>query len=303
MYRNEALPMMTINCRVPAYTAFLDDGSRLECESQDYVVQVHDTTVYTMFNLLAEIRNKTKWGACQEPNFWYWDVEKKGLQVIETDVDLNMVFEKFQHRKLVSFVVEFPVQPAYKSSMTLEAKLEKLPVRRNPIVPEKPSSSPESGEESGDDNEENVDPALMEDDDIFMEDDEVFVDLGLRAEDEVVRLNMGHDGVGLHGHDVTILVDDHAENEPRFVVDKENPNIKLKETFPCMADFRMALRQFAILKAFEVHKVVTDTKRYRAECKANGCPWRIVANRLVGQPTVEVCFFSNFQLSLSSYTM
>jgi hypothetical protein len=50
-----------------------------------------------------------------------------------------------------------------------------------------------------------------------------------------------------------------------------------------------------------VHKVVTDTKRYRAECKANGCPWRIVANRLVGQPTVEVCFFSNFQLSLSSY--
>lgn len=43
-----------------------------------------------------------------------------------------------------------------------------------------------------------------------------------------------------------------------------------------MVDFRMALRQYAILKAFEVHKVKTDKKRYRAECK------------LVGQPTVEI---------------
>lgn len=50
--------MMTINCRVPVYTAFLDDGCRLEFETQDYVVQVHDTAIYTMFNLLAEIRYK-----------------------------------------------------------------------------------------------------------------------------------------------------------------------------------------------------------------------------------------------------
>jgi hypothetical protein len=57
-----------------------------------------------------------------------------------------------------------------------------------------------------------------------------------------------------------------------------------------MKEFRMALKHYAILNQFAVHKVVTNEKRYRAQCKANGCPWRIAANRLVGQSTVEVMF-------------
>jgi hypothetical protein len=59
-----------------------------------------------------------------------------------------------------------------------------------------------------------------------------------------------------------------------------------------MKEFRMALKHYAILNQFAVHKVVTNKKRYKAQSKANGCPWRIVANRLVGQPTVEVCILS-----------
>ncbi|KAL6661634.1 hypothetical protein ACP70R_001018 [Stipagrostis hirtigluma subsp. patula] len=291
--RNDSQLKMKISCRVPAYTVFLDDGSRLELGTQDFIVEVHETEGYSMCNLLADIANKTKWGTCQEPAFWYWDIEKRGLQVVATDDDLTMVFQKFQTQKIVSFVVEFPVKPAYKSSMTLEAKLDKLPVRRNPNLSRESSSPTESDSESGDEIEENVDPTWMEDDDIFMEDDEVFVSLGLRAEDEATRMNLGHDGVGFNGREADIFVNDSAENEPRFAVDKENPKIRQGETFPCMEDFRMALKQYAILNEFEVHKVVTDKKRYRAECKAGGCPWRIVANKLVGQSTIEITKIPN----------
>ncbi|RLM75609.1 uncharacterized protein C2845_PM15G21380 [Panicum miliaceum] len=55
-----------------------------------------------------------------------------------------------------------------------------------------------------------------------------------------------------------------------------------------MHDFRMALRQHAIKNEFEVHKVVTNKTRYRDECKAEGCNWRIVARKLPRQSTVVI---------------
>jgi len=73
-----------------------------------------------------------------------------------------------------------------------------------------------------------------------------------------------------------------------IVYDKENPRIKVNEYFPTMEDFRMALRQYGINKGFQVHKVKTDKTRYRAQCKATGCPWRIVARKLRGLPAVVV---------------
>ncbi|CAA0842511.1 Unknown protein [Striga hermonthica] len=284
--RIESQPSMRISLRVPAYTAYLDDGSSVDVDGKDHIVELKNVDGYLMFNLLADLRNKTSWGTCQEATFWYWDTEKMGLQVVATDDELSMVFHKFHSKKLVSFVVEFPIKPSYKISTTLEAKLDKLPVRRNPNMALTTSSSDESDEESGDDIKENVDPSWMEDNDIFMEDHEVFVSLGLRAEDEAATMNLGNDGVDLNTTEIS--VDDYAENEPRFVVDSENPKIRKGETFPTMERFRMALKQYAILNEFVVHKVRTDKKRYRAECKANGCPWRIVANKLVGQPTVEI---------------
>lgn len=80
----------------------------------------------------------------------------------------------------------------------------------------------------------------------------------------------------------------------------ENPKIKVGETFPTMQDFRMALRKYAIKKEFAVHKVRTDKKRYRAQCKAKGCLWRIVANKLQGQPTVEITMIPNRHDCVSS---
>lgn len=82
----------------------------------------------------------------------------------------------------------------------------------------------------------------MEDDDIFMKDHEVFVSLGLRADDEAARMNSGRDGGGLNAFEAKISVNDYAENEPRFTIDKESPKIKKAETFPSMVDFIMTFK-------------------------------------------------------------
>ncbi|TVT98062.1 hypothetical protein EJB05_56659, partial [Eragrostis curvula] len=81
---------MTINFRVPGYTAYMDDGSRVEFENIDHIVELNETDGYTMCNLVADLANKTKWGTCQDPAFWYWDFEKKGLQIVVTNDDLRM---------------------------------------------------------------------------------------------------------------------------------------------------------------------------------------------------------------------
>lgn len=275
IYRIVSELEIKISLRVPGYILYRDDGIRTELEAKDHIVEVKDVSGCSMTNLVADLANKTKWGTGQEPSFWYWDTEKKGLECVVIDDELKLVFQKFMPRKIVTFVVEFIifvvefiVKLAYKNSMTLEYKMEKLLVRRNPIVAPEPSSDEESGEESGkesdEESEENVDPAWMDNEDIFMDDHEVFVSLGLRSEDEVARLSLEQDGLGLNAENAQIVVDDEAENEPRFAVDQKSPKIKKGETFPCMADFRMALRQYAILKEFEVHNVKTDKKRYRA---------------------------------------
>lgn len=122
------------------------------------------------------------------------------------------------------------------------------------------------------------------------------VDIELRAEADTEEAARKNQSEGLQVEPIFYAdtaaaqtpVDDCADVKPNIVYDKENPRIKVNECFPTMEDFRMALRQHGINKGFQVHKVKTDKTRYRAECKATGCPWRIVARKLPGLPAVVI---------------
>ncbi|KAK3129194.1 hypothetical protein QOZ80_6BG0473380 [Eleusine coracana subsp. coracana] len=205
-----------INLKILRYTSLLDDDSSKEFRATNHVVGL-STEAYLMKNLLSDVAAITKWGSCQEPVFWYWNKETKGLKCVVMDDDLKSVFQQFGSTKTVPFVVEFALKPLYKCNIMLDHKLEKLP------------------------EEDNVDPALKDDEDVFMEDNDVFLSFGLRAEDVTARMNMDKEPLGLNV-DAQILVDDYATDEPRFAIDKEHPKLKKGETFPTMADFRMALR-------------------------------------------------------------
>lgn len=79
----------------------------------------------------------------------------------------------------------------------------------------------------------------MDNDDTFMKDHEVFVSLGLRAEDEATSSSAE---VGLNENEAEILVDDHADNEPRFAIDKENSKIR-KGNLPINGGFQNGFKK------------------------------------------------------------
>lgn len=142
----------------------------------------------------------------------------------------------------------------------------------------------------------NLDCALMDDEDIFLDDDAIPVDTGLCADANAQEATRKNQSEKLQVEPIyyadtataQVPVDSKADVKLTIVYDKENPRIKLNEYFPTMEDLRMAVRQHGINKGFQVHKVKTDKTRYRAECKATGCPWRIVARKLQGLPAVVV---------------
>ncbi|CAN6168222.1 unnamed protein product [Urochloa humidicola] len=77
--------------------------------------------------------------------------------------------------------------------------------------------------------------------------------------------------------DVAIDVDDTDPTEPMMDWDRDNPDMSVGTIYPCMTEFRLAVRQHAIVHEFELGTEKTDKTRFRGFCKANGCPWIIRA--------------------------
>ncbi|WVZ82562.1 hypothetical protein U9M48_029816, partial [Paspalum notatum var. saurae] len=77
--------------------------------------------------------------------------------------------------------------------------------------------------------------------------------------------------------EASINVDDNVPEEPLMDWDRDNPDIAVGAIYPCMDDFRMAIRQHAIVNEFELGTEKSDKTRFRGFCKAAGCPWVIRA--------------------------
>lgn len=50
-----------------------------------------------------------------------------------------------------------------------------------------------------------------------------------------------------------IPVDDQASSEPIIDWDRDNPDMEVRAIYPSMSDFRLAVRQHAIVEEFELH--------------------------------------------------
>lgn len=131
-------------------------------------------------------------------------------------------------------------------------------------------------------------------------DDEHFYELlGLRAEDERAKKarELGADGGNLDGiapevGDTTgaaIPVDDVVPGEMGVVYDPDKPNMDIGTLYPSMKEFRLAMRQFAINKEFELDVVATDKERYIGGCKGDDCVWHIVGRVQPNGKTVKAC--------------
>ena len=89
--------------------------------------------------------------------------------------------------------------------------------------------------------------------------------------------------------EVAIPVDDNVEEEPMFEWDRDNPDMSVGTCYPSMDDFRLAVRQHAIVKEFELGTAHSDKKRFRGHCAALRCPW-IIRARTQHDGSVRVYF-------------
>lgn len=132
-----------------------------------------------------------------------------------------------------------------------------------------------------------------------MNDDQLYVLLGLRDEE---RAKKSAHAAGANGSSnaagaddssnaaeaagvtdgiegAAIPVDDSVPGELVISYDKNNPCMDRYTKYPSMKEFRLAVRQFAIKKEFELGKVKTDPERYRVKCAIEGCAWSLVGRR------------------------
>ncbi|CAN6333835.1 unnamed protein product, partial [Urochloa humidicola] len=87
--------------------------------------------------------------------------------------------------------------------------------------------------------------------------------------------------------DAAIDVDDTDPTEPMMDWDRDNPDMSVGTIYPCKTEFRLAIRQHAIVHEFELGTEKTDKTRFRGFCKANGCPW-IIRTRTQADKSVRV---------------
>jgi hypothetical protein len=77
--------------------------------------------------------------------------------------------------------------------------------------------------------------------------------------------------------EASVPVDDHADFEPMFDWDRDNPDMSVGVSYPSMDDFRLAVRQHTIVKESELATAHSDKERFRGHCVSLGCPWIIRA--------------------------
>ena len=103
-------------------------------------------------------------------------------------------------------------------------------------------------------------------------------------------------------HDDLYVDDDAGCEINEHVTNLENPTIECGVTFEDGDTFKRAIRQYAVLKEFEIAAPYSESKRYRGhykgfKSKKKRCKWRIHASQLQDGKTWQVSLFL-FQISL-----
>ncbi|KAG6416104.1 hypothetical protein SASPL_123528 [Salvia splendens] len=86
-----------------------------------------------------------------------------------------------------------------------------------------------------------------------------------------------------------IPVDDRIPNEENVFYDMDDPPMDVGTIYTNMNDFRKAVKQHAIKTKFELGTEKSNPNLSRGFCKAESCPWSIVARWMKNEKHVKIC--------------
>jgi hypothetical protein len=132
---------------------------------------------------------------------------------------------------------------------------------------------------------------ILEDDDDglqhqIVDEDQVYEAMGFKeangrmeAEDRTDEVVIPAMSTQMHAEmeEAAVEVDDTVPEEPMFEWDRDNPDMSVGICYPSMPEFRLAMRQYAIVHEFEYETEKSDRDRFRGNCATVGCNWRIRA--------------------------
>jgi len=290
--------------QVSPFTAKLDNANSVDVQRK-YDEWVVDYRYYNLQNLEKDLTIRAKWGSNQHPVISEFDMSKGGERKIVDDKDLSVAFsERLIDKKMFLYVdvKEKPVELVATSvvSEATETLSNVVNDNNSALV----QSSFEPAVEHGID-WDNLEIIPLTEDKIgsavpLMSEDAMYEFLGLRAEDERAKKasfdaeNENETNAGpmdLEGAELP--VDDCIPGEDSIFYDKENPPMKVGTIYASMNEFRSAVRQHAIMGQFDLGTEKSCTTLFRGYCKAEGCPWAIVARLMSDKKHVRV-YFANF---------
>jgi hypothetical protein len=257
--RINAKAVFILCVHISEFTAKLNDGCSVDVP-QKYDEWTMDCQCYTLDMLEKDLAARINWGSGQQPVVSEFDMSGVGERKLLNDTNLSLAFaEKKNERKmfLLVSVVDKPKEIDWGS-------LEITPLTANQIgVPMH-----------------------------VIDEDTMYEFLGLRAEDE--RAEQARAATAEKGKQIDdepadeLLVDDHVPSEDSVLYDRENPPMEEGTIYASMPEFRAAVRHHAIMNQFELGTEKSCKSVFRGYCKADGCPWSIVARLMRDNQQVKV---------------
>ena len=93
----------------------------------------------------------------------------------------------------------------------------------------------------------------------------------------------------LEDDDPLVVDDERGYEGVVYVTDIDNPKIVVGVTFEDGFCFKRCIRQYVVLNEVELVVPYSESRQYRAHCKAKRCRWRIHASQCQDGKTCQVC--------------
>lgn len=299
--------------RMSSYTSRLDNSTVQYYESKrlKHVVDKDEVSLVVISDLLRE---EFKWGSKQFLSCFFWDKCTASLRNIRTDGALIDAFDMYFVERAIQInvnvldigpdwngewllgmplapsqssiisqeavsVVENPSEePQHKETMQLvpytlgqcDASTSQSDGKKKAVSAKEKKKDKKKGkkeeEKEKEKKEEKTDPNMNDEDYVGVDDEGIY-----GVCNEPVHIAAGSEG---NNKEQEVVVN------PNLVVDLKKPTMKVGATFPDQASFKRAIRDYAILSAFEFDIDYSDTTKFGASCSDADCKWRIHASKI-----------------------
>ena len=293
--------------KIVKYTAVLEYDGLVEIVDREHELWLDRSVGYSLAQFHDKMATKIIWGPGQTLSIWVLDSDSGSEWKIRRDEQWQKMIEEKWEERMAYITVEVTTKDGYETNnsgipMSDVTNVDASYARANSEgMADTCTSLAQDGDEAvpvdwatltiiqeeAEDGEANA----IADEDVVYE-AMGFQEAHEKAEEaarEEIPIPTISKELEREMEDAAITVDDTAPTEPMEDWDKEFPDMSVGIHYPCMDDFRMAVRQHAIVKDFELGTEKSDKKRFRGFCKAAGCPW-IIRARTQRDKSVRVHF-------------